>query len=56
MTDRLTKGKRVICEWERRDHYGRPLARCTAAGVDLSCAMLASGHAAARYSKLECGR
>ena len=54
MTDRLTKGKRVVCEWDRRDRYGRPLARCTAAGVDLSCAMLASGHAEARYSKLEC--
>ena len=51
---RLTKGQRVTCEWERRDRYGRPLARCTAARTDLSCAMLASGHAEARYSKLEC--
>jgi len=51
---RLTKGKRVTCEWDRRDRYGRPLARCSAGGTDLSCAMLASSHAEARYSKLEC--
>ena len=51
---RLTKGKRVVCEWDRRDRYGRPVARCVASGTDLSCAMLASGHAEARYSKLEC--
>jgi len=52
----LTKGKRVVCEWSQRDPYGRPLARCNAAGIDLSCAMLASGHAEARYSPIDCGK
>jgi endonuclease YncB( thermonuclease family) len=32
--------------FETHDRYGRIVARCTAAGVDLGQAMLASGHAA----------
>lgn len=40
----------VRCRSEGQDRYGRTLARCTANGVDLSCAMIRSGHAVRRYA------
>lgn len=44
----------VRCAPEGQDHYGRTLARCSAGGVDLSCAMLKSSHAERRYSPITC--
>lgn len=51
----LIAGQRVICAQQARDRYGRVLALCNAAGRDLSCAMIARGHAVARYAPLQCG-
>lgn len=52
----LTAGRRVLCTPQATDRYGRTVARCSVAGtaapgirgqqVDLSCAMVRSGHAA----------
>ncbi len=52
---RLIKGHEVRCElvdadprkagFQARDRYGRPVARCLAAGVDLGAALLKAGHA-----------
>ena len=42
----LTAGRRVMCTPEGTDRYGRTVARCTVGPVDLSCAMVSSGHAA----------
>lgn len=36
------------------DHYGRTIGRCESEGRDLSCAMIAGGHAVARYGRLDC--
>jgi endonuclease YncB( thermonuclease family) len=36
------------------DKYGRILARVQAGGLDVSCALLASGHAVRRYSPISC--
>lgn len=44
----------VRCRSEGQDRYGRILARCTANGVDLSCAMIRSGHAVRRYADIRC--
>jgi len=49
----MTRGA-VLCTPIEKDHYGRIIARCTAKGRDLSCAMLQSGHAVKRYSPLSC--
>jgi uncharacterized membrane protein YsdA (DUF1294 family) len=51
----LTRGRVVQCVAEDTDSYGRIIARCAAGGVDLSCAMIRSGHAVARYAPLDCG-
>lgn len=51
----LTDGRRVTCEQLDTDNYGRPVVLCEAGGVDLSCAMIASGHAVPRYGTLDCG-
>lgn len=44
----------VQCTPEGQDRYGRTLARCTANGIDLSCAMIRSGHAVRRYADIRC--
>lgn len=44
----------VICTPAGRDRYRRILARCSAAGADLSCAMVAGGFAVQRYGRLIC--
>lgn len=51
----LTAGRKVLCEAVDRDHYGRTIARCTADGADLSCAMVRDGFAVERYGRLSCG-
>jgi len=52
---RLIDGRKVTCElvdadprvagFQARDRFGRPVARCSAGGVDLGRAQLAAGHA-----------
>ena len=49
---RLIARGAVVCTTTGHDRYRRILARCTAAGVDLSCAMVAGGFAVERYSRL----
>lgn len=44
----------VSCRISGEDVYGRALARCRSRAGDLSCAMLASGHAVRRYDRLFC--
>ena len=51
----LARGE-VVCRSTGRDRYARILARCSAAGTDLSCAMVAGGFAVERYGKLICAR
>lgn len=34
--------------------YGRSIARCKANDIDLSCALIKSGHAVPRYNKIDC--
>lgn len=45
----------VSCRIAGEDAYGRALARCRSDAGDLSCAMIASGHAVRRYGALACG-
>lgn len=51
----LTRGRTLTCTAEDYDRYGRVIARCSVDGVDLSCAMIASGLAVPRYANLDCG-
>lgn len=44
----------VTCSSQGEDHYGRTIARCEAAGTDLSCAMVEAKHAVKRYGPLWC--
>ena len=53
---RLIRARRVTCERQGIDSYGRILARCTAGGVDLSCEQVAGHFAVERYGRLRCGR
>lgn len=50
----LTRGRKIRCEELDMDSYGRPVVRCTADGQDISCAMVAAGHAVERYGRLNC--
>ncbi len=43
----LIAGRRLDCVWERRDKYGRGLARCRAGALDLNAAMVRDGWAVA---------
>ena len=49
----LMKGRRVLCARTTTDHYGRPVAFCTADGIDLNGRMVRDGLALAyvRYSR-----
>ncbi len=49
----LTRGE-VVCRQTDVDVYNRMVARCIASNVDLSCAMLDSGHAVRRYGRITC--
>lgn len=53
---RLIAGRKVTCSSTGYDSYGRTLARCSAGGVDLSCAQVRGGFAVVRYGRLECRR
>lgn len=44
----------VTCRQTDIDTYGRTIGRCSVNGIDLSCAMLASGHAVRRYGVIGC--
>jgi len=50
---RLARGP-LACRIVDIDHYGRTVARCSAGGRDLSCAMVAARHAVPRYGRLRC--
>jgi endonuclease YncB( thermonuclease family) len=45
----------LMCERVDVDNYGRTVARCEAAGVDLSCGQIEAGHAVRRYGFILCG-
>lgn len=49
----LTRGE-VICEALTIDRYNRTIADCTAGDINLSCEMVAAGHAVERYGTLSC--
>jgi len=51
---RLVASSRVACAPAGFDRYDRILARCAAAGRDLSCAQVAAGQAVRRYGRLKC--
>lgn len=60
----LTRGRVVECRivdadkrragFQEADRYGRPIARCFADGVDMSCKMVADRFAVERYGELGC--
>lgn len=50
----LTAGKTLQCVVEDRDVYGRDIVNCSADGINISCAMIAGGHAVPRYAPLDC--
>lgn len=50
----LTAGKTLQCVVEDRDIYGRDIVNCSADGINISCAMIASGQAVPRYAPLDC--
>lgn len=50
----LIAGRAVRCESSGRDVFNRVLARCSAGGIDLSCAMIARGAAVPRYRRIAC--
>ena len=50
----LIAGHEVRCVAQATDTYGRTIARCSAGGADLSCAMVGTGHAVQRYGALTC--
>ena len=50
----LTAGKTLQCVQEDTDTYGRAIVNCSAGGVNISCAMIAGGHAVPRYAPLDC--
>jgi len=49
----ITRGT-VECRVLEYDHYGRAIGRCRSQGRDLSCAMVRSGNAVARYGGSPC--
>ncbi len=51
----LAGGSALVCTRVDTDSYGRTVARCTADGVDLSCAQIEAGHAVRRYGFIRCG-
>lgn len=50
----LVAGREVLCDHVSTDRYRRPVMRCYAARIDISCAMVQSGHAVKRYGNLQC--
>lgn len=52
---RIIGNANLQCSRIETDHYGRTVARCSANGLDLSCAQLAAGQAERRYGWIWCG-
>ena len=52
---RLVDAGPLSCVRTDVDRYGRTVATCSAAGLDLSCEQVAAGHAVERYGRLRCG-
>ncbi|KPF73314.1 hypothetical protein IP88_09640 [alpha proteobacterium AAP81b] len=50
----MVRGGRVTLRPQGRDAYGRLLARVSVNGVDVSCRMVALGHAVYRYAPIRC--
>ena len=50
----LTEGKTLQCVQEDTDNYGRRIVNCNAGTMNISCAMIESGHAVPRYAPLDC--
>ena len=50
----LTAGKTLQCVQDDTDQYDRRIVNCTAGDENISCAMIASGLAVARYAPLDC--
>lgn len=50
----LTRGKTLQCVQEDTDTYDRAIVNCTAGTMNISCAMIESGHAVPRYAPLDC--
>lgn len=50
----LIEARELSCIETDIDVYGRRVAHCEAAGVDLSCAQVAAGVAVVRYGQLRC--
>ena len=50
----LVGSQQVRCVPETLDRYDRTVARCSAGGVDLGCAMIAHGWAIERYGHADC--
>ena len=50
----LTEGKTLKCVQEDTDNYGRRIVNCNAGTMNISCAMIESGHAVPRYAPLDC--
>jgi endonuclease YncB( thermonuclease family) len=44
----------VRCQHTETDRYQRPIMQCWVGKVNLSCAMIAAGHAVRRYGRLRC--
>jgi micrococcal nuclease len=50
----MVRGGRVTVRPQGRDVYDRVLARVSVNGVDVSCRMVALGHAVFRYAQIRC--
>lgn len=46
--------EQLACTLTEYDRYQRPVMRCAARDVDLSCAMVKAGQAVERYGRLDC--
>lgn len=51
---RLVSRGPLECTKVDTDRYGRMVARCVVAKVDLSCEQIRSGHAVERYGRIDC--
>jgi len=51
---KLVAGQVVRCQHLETDRYDRPVMQCWAGARNLSCEMIRSGHAVARYGRLQC--
>jgi endonuclease YncB( thermonuclease family) len=51
---RLVARGPLECTQSDTDRYGRMVARCVVAKVDLSCEQIRTGHAVPRYARIDC--